>query len=232
MRNSFPIGIYLALLQSVLSGIIFPFIVKFLVYRISDLYGNFTFTHDWSIGTSTCNNTVILGGPQYPTAYSVGTKTYSTLPTHNTVYFELEFWILGSWESENLMLQLQNMTIEVHSIVPKESYVSLCEYNPLLKSQIIIIQGYLFHSEDTLSITVSSTLDEKIAYNEDWAIRHLNLVFFDRRLSLEDESYCLLSVRDRPGKCQCPAGQYLDNGICKPCTPCCKTCYGDRKSVV
>lgn len=200
-------------------------------------------TQKWTvtglIGTaksSECGiNNPLLGGSGVFSPNIGMSKTYSALPTHTAIYYQITFNFIDQFKNPDFF----TLTLDSTSVAGGSS---LKTYNSYVTSNLcggsdpdttqFTITGFMPHTTKTLAFqlvgkfatgTGSGTLgirDIKLTFVNDSSVTTASSCFrvFDSQL---------LSI---PGECSCVKGSYLDSGACATCNSACQNCFGPSAS--
>ena len=134
------------------------------------------------------------------------TRTYSSLAAHKTIYYTLYLFAIDNWgPQDKFILQFDNMTPLTWQNIPSNSYIQgkICG-SFHINDHVMAIVGKISHSNTSLTLTVSSSLNQD-PNAASYGITELTL---------------LLGTEERnsiPGTCINTYGQYESDATACPC---------------
>ena len=186
-----------------------------------------------------CNNVYVLGG--YNILGSPLTskgdyyqRVYTSLATHNMIYFTLSLWAIDDWTTDILntdrfQLQFDGTLIDGIGYQTSNFPSQLCgssTYNDLASIRVF---GRVAHSAGTLILRVIHMIgkDSSLA---SVAVRDIDLLFMNNVLASTTTQFCATtSISSCASACTCPEGQYespVGSGTCVACDSSCASCFG------
>jgi len=179
--------------------------------------------------TNICGSDVYLGGKEVAGKGAYASKTYTGIPPHNTIYFEMTVVIIDEWLNNRINLYFNSNPIMTWPFPNNMYEIHFCQ-NSQFKDLKMILRGFVSHNEDSLLFEINSTLMLS-GYQAAWGIRDLNFIFLNYTDSGTLPFSLCGSTSDYlpPGAhCQCNIDEYVDSfGNCSPCPAPCSRCYGN-----
>lgn len=154
------------------------------------------------------------------------TRAYSSLPSHNLIYFTLEVWFIDLLAFNSLFdLYVDNVVIQSYDSTYYSSMTSsgmVC--GSMLSDYTQKISGKISHNASTITITLDSLLSSSSSIY--LGFRNLYLLF--ETVSSPATSTCdfVPTYSTSSTSCTCSAGQYDASGMsgCTSCNAACQTC--------
>jgi len=186
-----------------------------------------------SAASSTCGSTILLGGYGIMGRQGWFRRTYTGLPSHQSITVGIQFWLIDGWSYEDILtVYISNGTkTTMNSRVIKLAYTEFAGTAQKCGSTIVkeLYPVYLFvrgpHQGDTLILEVfrTSVSDNEIA---DFGMRQVSILFSSNTVS----SLSFYGVSDpttliAENKLSCAAGTY-GSSSCSNCNSACGACYG------
>lgn len=222
--------------------------LKILGYQFVDLTSKdidsfYLETQKWTISglagtanSSECGiNNPLLGGYGIFSNSAGMTKTYTALPTHTAIYFQITFNLIDKFKNPDYFTLMLDSTS-----IPGGS--SLYAYNSYVTSNTcggsnsdttqFVIAGSMPHTAATFLFNLSAKIATG-AGSGTLGIRDILLTFVNDS-SVTTASSCfrffdtqLLGIS---GECSCVKGSYLNSGSCETCDSACENCFGPDAS--
>jgi len=184
--------------------------------------------------TSQCSGTWIMGGYHITGNGGEFTRTYTGLPSHNTIYFSVYMWQIDTQESADLFriyfdgVLVSDWNSNGYSFTaypaPNVCGGSLADYTNIL------IGGKAPHSASTLTFKLASMYNSA-SNSFQVGFRNLNLLFQNSPTTTTTSACAFASQTDLTvSSCLCGSNQYdpVGSSSCAACNSICKTCTGSN----
>jgi len=200
-------------------------------------------TQKWAVtglagttNSSLCGtNNPLLGGYGIFSNSAGMSKTYSSLPTHTALYYQITFNFIDKFKNPDYF----TLTLDSTSIAGGSS---LKTYNSYVTSNIcggsdadttqFTIAGSMPHTANTLAFQLTAKVSTGSGSGT-LGIRDIQLTFVNDS-SVTSATSCfrvfdsqLLSIS---GECSCVKGSYPSSGSCTTCDSACQNCFGPSAS--
>ena len=190
--------------------------------------------------TSQCSLNTVLGGYNIMGPYGQQSKgqywykTYTDLPTHNSIKIQIKIFPIDSWDvnddSFDIYLDTNYFPLWKMSMYqdPSTSSSSTCGDPFYPEPSPFIIYLTIPHTADTLLLKIVSQADEA-SNNESLGFRDIILTFLNEATPLTN-TYCGVTTTGYPlssNACPCGTGTSMtsaNSGVCGPCDSTCATC--------
>ena len=183
---------------------------------------------------SQCSTAFILGGYGVIGPGTTFTRLYSSLPSHNSVYFLIKFWLIDIETSADLFhisLDGQLLNDWNSNGFNGASYPALNICGGAKKDfPSIIVNGRASHIASSLTLTITSMFNSATDVFS-FGFRNVYLLFQTSTTTSQVCSFILPSDASS-ASCLCSQGQYDPPGssTCTSCSTACETCTGSSSS--
>ena len=197
-----------------------------------------------AVKTTQCGSNTLLGGYNIMAGNSGGTgswsKTYSGLPTHNTIYFTMKLYMIDYWgigsdhfhlyfdSSDTVMWNVNSNYLTTYAAGYKCGHASYTDLDPMM------IYFTVPHTSSSLAFTVAGSFTYASEY-QSIGIRDITMTFATEG-TVPSFSYCGVTsgypLADHV--CSCDTGTTMspaNSGICTGCDSSCLTCNGVGSSM-
>ena len=230
---------------------LFTFLLQYLTvigYQILDLTSKnidsfYLETQKWAVSglagivnSSLCGtNNPLLGGYGVFSNSAGMSKTYSALPTHTAIYYQITFNFIDKFKTPDYF----TLALDSNSIAGGGS---LKTYNSYVTSDIcggsdpdttqFTIAGSMPHTAKTLAFQLTAKVSTG-AGSGTLGIRDIQLTFVNDS-SVTAATSCFRVFDSQllglSGECSCVKDSYLNSGTCTPCDSACQNCFGSSAS--
>jgi len=230
---------------------LFTFLLQYLTvigYQILDLTSKnidsfYLETQKWAVSglagivnSSLCGtNNPLLGGYGVFSNSAGMSKTYSALPTHTAIYYQITFNFIDKFKTPDYF----TLALDSNSIAGGSN---LKTYNSYVTSDIcggsdpdttqFTIAGSMPHTAKTLAFQLTAKVSTG-AGSGTLGIRDIQLTFVNDS-SVTAATSCFRVFDSQllglSGECSCVKGSYLNSGTCTPCDSACQNCFGGSAS--
>ena len=190
--------------------------------------------------TSQCALNTVLGGYNIMGPYGqqvkgqYWSKTYTDLPTHNSIKIQIKIFPIDSWDvasdSFDIYLDTNYFPLWKMSMTqdPSTSSNSTCGDPSFPEPSPFIVYLTIPHTSTTLLLKIVNQADEA-SNNESLGFRDIILTFLNEATPLSN-TYCGVTTSGYPllsNACPCGTGTSMtstNSGVCGPCDSSCATC--------
>ena len=176
---------------------------------------------------------VLGGSSQYGKYFE---RTYTGLPSHNMIYFDINFQLINSWDHyppDYFEIHFDSKVFRSSAISQRFSlsvlkYCGVSGGNGLLN---IRMNGKLIHAGTSVTLKVVSRMDGS-TQDESFGFRDVSLSFVPNPPNTTESACYPYSASSAPAHfvsyCACSQGQYWDShsSACLSCDSLCDNCFG------
>ena len=194
------------------------------------------------VKTTQCGSNTLLGGYNIMSGasyyYGMWSRTYSGLPSHNTITFQGKFYMIDSWVTayDHFHLDFDSVNFQLWSVNSNYANYATADNcgNPAYKDlDPMTVYFTLPHTTTTLAFAFANHFTGTSDV-QSMGFRDI-IMTFSTESPVPSRSYCGVT----PGyplsayPCSCGTGTtmtYSNSGVCGPCDSSCLTCNGATSS--
>lgn len=189
---------------------------------------------DWTSTSrySWCDGNYVVGGDQFQQDFgTVASRTYSNLPSHDTIMFSMNVILLDTWSTTDAY-QLQfdtSITFNLNSFADSaDEFISdVCGYGAGRIGLDFQLLAQFPHSASELNFQITLNLDQGSPPNHYFGFRDISILASNTGIT--SQNICgFMGLPNEPDNCPCDEGQYYPG--CGACDPACGECVGNFKS--
>ena len=188
------------------------------------------------VKTTQCGSDRLLGGygVMAGSSYNLGSwsKTYTSLPAHNTIYFKGKFFLIDYWTvtSDHFHIYFDSQNTQMWGIGTSYNYATVNRCGNTYKDlDPMMIYFTVPHTSSSLTFRLANHFTY-VSTTQSIGFRDITMTF-STESSAPPKSYCAVTGGYSVGShaCGCGAGTTMspaNSGICGPCDSSCLTCNG------
>jgi hypothetical protein len=136
-----------------------------------------------SPSTSTCNGTQIVGGALVFGTGVQTSKTYTSLPAHDIIFFSIDIWRMDSWDPGDYVAVILDTTeYRFESPAYGIATTNMCGQTYHMDNGIFTAIIHQNHTNSSLVVKVRSGLDQG-ASDESYGFRNVKIIFTNVRVN-------------------------------------------------